>query len=128
MHRRWLTAIGGGTILVVLLLVFGLASQGIDPVFAIVLALWFLGGCGWIAAGEGWTLGGLVWYELVGMGVFLVAVGMALLGARTLLDGDSLLGGSQLVLAAILTLQAYNHYHGGNITELIDVVPERRRR
>jgi hypothetical protein len=110
---------------VVFVLVIGLAGPDTDPVFVLVLGLWLLGGLGWIAAGEGWSPGGTVWYELVGIGVFLVAVGMAILGASTLLDGDQLLGASQLVLAAILTLQAYNHYHGGNITELIDATPER---
>ncbi|QSG04482.1 hypothetical protein [Halapricum desulfuricans] len=121
MHRRSLTAVGGGTVLISLLLAASLlAGAGASaPVFA-ALALWALGGAGWIAAGEDLDVAGLAWYQLVGIGTALVGGGMAVLGAWTLSAGDSVLGGAQLALAAVFAIQARNHYRGGNITDVID--------
>lgn len=121
MHRRSLTAVGGGTVLISALLAVSLlsGSGGTVPVL-VVLVLWALGGSAWIAAGEGYRPAGLVWYQLVGIGTGLLGAGMAVFGAWSLYLGDSVLGGAQLVLAAIFAVQASNHYRGGNVTDVID--------
>jgi hypothetical protein len=122
MHRRWLTAIGGGTVLLVIGLTIATVASGVaDLVFLIVLALWTLGGLGWVVAGEGWAVADLQWYQHVGVGVALVAAGMAALAAQTLLVGDRVVGGMQGLVAVILLIQAVNHYRGGNITEIVEV-------
>jgi hypothetical protein len=121
MHRRWLTAIGGGTVLLVVGLAIATVASGVaDPIFLVVLALWTLGGLGWVAAGQGWAVPDLEWYQHVGVGVGLVAAGMAVLAAQTLLVGDNVVGGMQGMVAVILLIQAVNHYRGGNITQIVD--------
>jgi len=122
-HRRTLTAIGVGTVLVTVGLgAFVLVSGAIDPVLMLVFALWALGGGGWIAAGEDWEVADLTWYQLVGVGVGLVAVGMGALAAQTLAaGGDQVVAGMQGMIAIVLAIQAANHYRGGNITEIVDV-------
>lgn len=123
MHRRWLTAIGVGTVLLAVGLAAAvLASGAVDPVLLLVLVLWALGGAGWIAAGEDWAVADLMWYQLVGVGVGLVAVGMAGLAVQTLATGgDQVVGGMQAMIAVVLAIQAVNHYRGGNITDVVDV-------
>ena len=123
MHRRTLTAIGIGTVLLTVGLgAVILVSGAIDPVLVLVLAVWALGGLGWIAAGEDWAVADLTWYQLVGVGVGLVAVGMGVLAAQTLATGgDQVIAGMQGMIAVVLAIQAINHYRGGNITDIVDV-------
>ena len=123
MHRRWLTAIGVGTVLVTLgLAAVVLVSGAVDLILLLVLVLWALGGTGWIAAGEDWAVADLTWYQLVGVSVGLVAAGMSLLAVQTLATGgDQVVGGMQAMIAVVLAIQAANHYRGGNITDVVDV-------
>lgn len=121
MHRRWLTAIGGGTVLLAAGLAVALVtSSAVDPVFLSVLVLWALGGLGWVAAGEDWSVAGLAWYQLVGLGVGLVAAGMGVFALQTLQSGDRVFAGMQGMIAVILLVQAVNHYRGGTITDVVD--------
>lgn len=121
MHRRALTVVGSGTVLLAVGLAAAvLASDTIDPVFLLVVALWAVGGLAWIAAGEDRTVAALAWYQLVGVGVALAAAGMAVLAVQTALAGDRLFAGMQGMVAFILVIQAANHYRGGNITNVID--------
>lgn len=121
MHRRWLTAIGSVTVLLTVgLAIAALARGGPDPIVVSVLFLWALGGAGWIAAGEDWAVADLTWYQLVGVGVALLAAGMGGLAVGTVLSGDREIGAMQGIIAVILAIQAVNHYRGGTITDIVD--------
>jgi hypothetical protein len=63
----------------------------------------------------------LTWFQLVGVGVGLVAAGMGVLAAQTFATGgDRVIGGMQAMIAVVLAIQAANHYRGGTITDVVD--------
>lgn len=121
MNARWISAFGVAVLALAagIALFAGPADLSIRTVA--VLGSMALAGVCWLLAGEGIALAGLAWYQWLGAGFLVFAVGLLAQGAAAVWSGgsgDLLYGASQFLLAVVFGFMGVDYARGGRHYDL----------
>lgn len=126
MNARWISGFGVLTLLLggVAAAAAGVGAASIE-LLAVAVPMVVAGVC-WLLAGEGIALGGLAWYQWLGAGFLVFAVGLLAQGATAFASGgtgDLLYAASQLVLAVVFGFMGVDYVRGGRHYDLSIIDP-----